>query len=1259
MTPPPSNRAENILDAALSHDPHTREAWLVEACNGDAPLLAEVRALLSAHDAMPSRFLASPAGPAADVLIDVTQWQPPGATPHRHELPSHETPGDRIGPYKLLQQIGEGGFGTVWMADQEKPVRRRVALKIIKLGMGTREVVARFEQERPALAMMDHPNIAKVLDAGTTQTGRPYFVMELVRGMKITEYCDQEGLSTEERLKLFITVCHAVQHAHQKGIIHRDLKPSNILVTINDGEAVPKVIDFGVAKATQGRLTDGTLFTQFEQMIGTPLYMSPEQSEMTSLDVDTRSDIYSLGVLLYELLTGRTPIDTATMAKAGMDEVRRLIREVDPPRPSARLKTLGAEELTTAAKRRHTDPHRLPNALRGDIDWIVMKCLEKDRKRRYDTANGLAMDLLRHLANDVVIACPPTTAYLLSKLYRRNMLAFAAGAAIAASLLIGIAASLWQAVRAGHEKQRAVSALNELRATAPAFIEQARALVARERFDEALDKLAYAAKLRPDAPEYLVAQGDVLQCQLRLAEAAVAYRAALALRPGDARAKAGVILSDQLLAAPPGPDGKLARESLSKLHLAMQHQQRSAAELMLVARLLGEEKRYVLDYWIARLKDLPVSADKPLAKRLTVRGDGLLDLDLSGTKVADLSALVGMPLSALRLNGCDQITNFAPLREFPSLTLLAVNGTEIGDLAPLRGLPLEELYLSGTRVFDIAAVRGMPLRKLNLRNTRVADLTPLAGMPLTFLDATTIPATDYSPLAGAPLKRCIIQNSPLRDLSFLRNSPVKELTLFGCNVARGFEVLTGLKSLNLLILPQTFRSLPDDELAGIAALRAHPTLKNIQSESAVDGGWQIHTAISKTDFWKDWDREQTFLPALRKSGFKFSLSKRTMGTYVLTIENQPLRDFSFLKGTPISVLILDKCQVSDLAPVRDLPLEILILSGNPITDLTPLRGMQIKTLALGGTKVSDLSPLTSLPLRDLFLDGCESVTDVAALAEIPTLEKVTLPMQARNVEALRNLPEMQRLSFKLTTKYPFIPDITAEEFWKRWPDLVWMRALNAAGMKFNADYDADGKWRVAVLSKEFRDCSVFTGAPIRELNLDDTSVADLSPLRDIALTKLLLSRTPVTDLTALRAPGLSDNLREVNFWRTSVTDFSPLTACASLEVLDAADTSFADLAIVRACKLRIAQLSNTRVTDISVLAGMPLTRVSLNGTAVTDLGLLLQCPTLREIVLPHAARDVDMLRALTALTGISYRELRGGAPAQKAADFWTEYDAQK
>jgi serine/threonine protein kinase len=441
-----TDRKLTVFTEALQLPAQERAAYLERACGGNAELRHAVEALLQEYNQIGDFLEKSPNAPLAKVQSAIV-----GA----------EKPGDCIGSYKLLEQIGEGGCGVVFLAGQTQPIRRKVALKIIKPGMDTKSVIARFEAERQVLALMDHPNIAKIFDAGATQSGRPYFVMELIRGVKITEYCDQHSFTTEDRLNLFVQVCQAVQHAHQKGIIHRDIKPSNILVTTTEaGEPLPVVIDFGIAKATNNQeLTDKTLFTAFEMLIGTPAYMSPEQAALSSVDVDTRTDIYSLGVLLYELLTGSTPFDTGELLKVGLDEIRRVIREQEPVRPSTRLVKMTGADLTTVARRRKAEPIGLIRAVSGDLDWIVMKGLDKDRTRRYETAYGMGLDVKRYLENEPVSARPPGRLYKFRKTVIRHQLLFVAGGVITAFLvtsLVIVSAALAQEREARREADAAL-----------------------------------------------------------------------------------------------------------------------------------------------------------------------------------------------------------------------------------------------------------------------------------------------------------------------------------------------------------------------------------------------------------------------------------------------------------------------------------------------------------------------------------------------------------------------------------------------------------------------------------------------------------------------------------------------------------------------------------------------------------------------------------------------------------------------------------
>lgn len=489
-------REQSLFEAALAVEPGAeRDAFLQEACKGDAALYRRITRLLAAHTRSEGFFPGS-----ASQMVGVDRSEV-GELLASQTADANAMLGQAVGRYKLLKQLGEGGCGIVYLAQQQEPVQRLVALKILRLGMDTRNVIARFDAERQALAMMDHPNIAKVLDAGATESGRPFFVMELVQGVKITNYCDENQLEPRQRLNLFVQVCHAIQHAHQKGVIHRDIKPSNILVAQHDGVPLPKVIDFGIAKAISGRLVENPAFTMQGQFVGTPAYMSPEQAEMSGLDVDTRSDIYSLGVLLYELLTGRPPFDQQELVRSGLDKMRQTLREKDPLRPSMLLTSMNSKDLTLMAELRHEEPPRLISSLRGDLDWIVMKALEKDRRRRYETANALALDVRRYLNNEPVLARPPSSWYRLTKQVQRNKVAYVSGTAVVLSLLVGLGVS----TRLFIQEREARLEQSRLHQQA----EEARLEAERARFNEAQLRQEAEAREKVTQAAVLIGRGQM------------------------------------------------------------------------------------------------------------------------------------------------------------------------------------------------------------------------------------------------------------------------------------------------------------------------------------------------------------------------------------------------------------------------------------------------------------------------------------------------------------------------------------------------------------------------------------------------------------------------------------------------------------------------------------------------------------------------------------------------------------------------------
>ena len=1162
--------------------------------------------------------------------------------------------------YQVQGEIARGGMGAI-LKGRDTDLGRDLAIKVLLDEHKDKpEVIQRFVEEAQIGGQLQHPGIAPIYELGQFADKRPFFAMKLVKGVTLSKLLADRAEPSADRgrlLGIFEQVCQTMAYAHSRGVIHRDLKPANIMVgafgevqvmdwglakvllaggvadekksrALQQGQSIIQTLRSGVGSDPPG--TPGSLGSQtlMGSVMGTPAYMPPEQALGEIDNLDERADVFGLGAILCEILTGKPPYvgtdGTAVFRQASRGKLDDCMARLDACWADADLIALTKHCLELEPKKRPRDASALAERVSGYLQSVETKLRETELAKV-----------------DAQVRA--------EELRRRQKLTFTAGVAVAASLVVGLSASMWQGLRADREanrakseERRAVAVLDELRATAPAFAEQARALAAKEQFREAIAKLDYAVKLRPDAAEYLVATGDLLQCQLKLAEAAAIYREALRVQPGLARAAASAQLCDELLAAKTREDGKLTRESLAKLHLAMQRQQRPAAELMPVARLLGEEKKLLVEYWLARLKDLPVSAENPLEKRLTVREDGRLALDLSDTKVLDLTPLAGAPLAALNLSQCQElsdlsdlrglelielnisetsVTDLTPLGEMQTLEKLDVSNSRVSDLTALGALRLKALECKRCPISDLNPIRKMPLEALDLHGTRVSDLSPLIGMPIKNIDLSLAPVLDFSPLAQLPLEKCYLQRNRITDLVVLRGKPLKELVIWGCEHARNYEVLTEIKTLELLLLPATYRDLPVKDYEAIGTLRDLPQLRQLGSEIMNRMGYAA--TGSKDIFWQEWDREQTFFSALRKNGIAFKFRRHSTGTYTLDIRDQPLRDLSILKGMPIIELDLHRCPFADLTPLHDLKLEKLSITSDAVADLSPLRGMSIDRLYLNNcSKLTDVSPLTELPLRELYLDGCQKLTDVAALAKIPTLEKVTVPVQARNVDALRKLPQLKRLGFQL---FNGVPDSSVDDFWEAY-DLA--DRLVKSGITPQALRRLDnGRWDLDLSGTNVTDLTPLQGLPIERLGLFKTNVADLSALRGMPLKYLQLSITPIADLGPLRGMPL----KELRLFRTRVSDLSPLQGM-SLERIE---------------------LGYTEVTDISVLRGMPLSEAAfLNCPALTDVSPLADCKELQTVTLPPNAKNFEFLRDFSRLARLGFNENK------PAVTFWREYDTE-
>jgi serine/threonine protein kinase len=1143
---------------------------------------------------------------------------PPASAAVRRLLPEAFFQRER---YEIGDVVAEGGMGLVFEA-REVATGRKVAMKVMRRDGHLGAELSRFVGEAKITARLEHPNIVPVHELGLDERDRVYYTMKFVQGATLADVLgrlarnDPEAVRDYPLAQLIVVlqkVCDAMAFSHSLGVIHRDLKPSNIMLG-PFGEVL--VMDWGLAKSLSpenaaaepvtvratgiGLLASSGGSAEFATgngaLMGTPHFMSPEQAACNSSALDNRADVYALGAILYNLLTLRPPFRGACV-----DDVLQQVR-------AGKIQTPVAYGQELAKYKGFNLPHLPGGRVPESLSAVAMRALSMRPEDRYQSVAEFQQEIVAYQSGFATRAEQAGFAkqiVLAVRRHRREAAVFA----VCAIALIALAVAAF--VKVATERNRANEAFADLQSAAPVYVDQAKALTANERFQEALEKLNYALVLQPNSLAYLTEKADLLESQLRPDEAVDTYKAVLLLGPGNERANDHLRLCQRI--ARERAAGSISRDALLELLRDMVRERRPLVQILSVTGALG--------------------VDRSIGQRLRLASDGYLTLDLSQLSASDLDALAGLPLSDLNLSGCQNVKSLEFLREMP-LRSLNLEGTTVDDLAPIAGLSsLTHLNLARAPATD---------------QTPETDLTPLQDLKLKLVNLSGMKVASFEPLANLPIETLRLDKTNVHDLEFLKKMPLRQLTLCGGRELRNIRVLSGLTSLVTICLPEDFYRLPASELRAVDSLRSHPGVNKIAALAVSPK--DLESLPDKKAFWETWDRDCHWIHELHARGFSFKLTKLDKETWKLVLKDQPINDLRFLSTAKIRELSLFNTLVADLTPLKDMPLAVLDLRESTIVDISPLKGVplqelylwktkvtdftvlsefdkmevldvgetpcdslqfaplrKLKLLRFGSTQIRDLSPLYRSKIEKIHFDNVP-VEDVSPLATCSELKWIVLPEGAQNIETLRNLPKLERISYSFHSESE--PAQTASDFWNEF-DQPWSEGLRKQRIRYAASLCPDGTWSVEIRNKGFCDLLPFKGTKVSKLTFDGTQVADLSPLMGLPLVSVTATNTQITDLAPLRN-----------------------------------------------CPLKILHIGGTLVADLSPLKHHLLEELSTDRChRLRDYAPVSEILTLRKLTLTPGVVNIETLRNLPRLKKIDYLgrpDVQG--PGQSPDAFWSDFD---